>query len=223
DARAIPHLQTLFHWADTTNTTLSATYINTRANTLADRLSRDITLTQAELAEMRLLLHSIRVTRHHTLHWVCTRGGHAPPTRTLHPKNKRTLFCLSPTQSGRSPSPPGPILGERHNRPPSPLASCPMVQQSRATIGQPPAPPIPGCHHPFTPICSLTPELGMDWGAALRQAEQKANVPKGVGTRFRIHHSTYRQYAGAWAALRTFAQNTQIPPTLLDIALQAKF
>jgi len=118
DARAIPHLQTLFQWADTTNTTLTATYINTRANTLADRLSRNITLTQAELAEMRLLLHSIRVTRHHTLHWVCTRGGisnllsrlrtrpidintqrrpqrrSAPPPRTLHPKNKRTLFAF---------------------------------------------------------------------------------------------------------------------------------
>ncbi|GAB5355273.1 hypothetical protein AAMO2058_000191100 [Amorphochlora amoebiformis] len=136
------------------------------------------------------------------------------PTTDPTPKEQTNLICLSPTQSGRSSSPPGPILGERHNRPPSPLASCPMVQQGRATIGQPPTPPIPGCHHPFTPICSLTPELGMDWGAALRQAEQKANVPEGVGTRFRIHHNTYRQYAGAWAALRAFAQNTQIPPTL---------
>ncbi|GAB5356817.1 hypothetical protein AAMO2058_000321300 [Amorphochlora amoebiformis] len=59
-----------------------ATNINTRANTLADRLSRDITLTQAELAEMRLLLHSIR------------QRGHAHPPRTLHPKNKRTLFAF---------------------------------------------------------------------------------------------------------------------------------
>ncbi|GAB5355272.1 hypothetical protein AAMO2058_000191100 [Amorphochlora amoebiformis] len=138
-------------------------------------------------------------------------------TRTTTHRERRApihLAELKAAKEGRSSSPPGPILGERHNRPPSPLASCPMVQQGRATIGQPPTPPIPGCHHPFTPICSLTPELGMDWGAALRQAEQKANVPEGVGTRFRIHHNTYRQYAGAWAALRAFAQNTQIPPTL---------
>ncbi|GAB5372230.1 hypothetical protein AAMO2058_001647600, partial [Amorphochlora amoebiformis] len=140
--------------------------------------------------------------------------GACAPTPDPPPQEQTNLICLSPTQSGRSPSPPGPILGERQNRPSSPLASCPMVQQSRATIGQPLAPPIPRCHHPLTPICSLTPELGMDWGAALRQAEHEANVPEGVGTRFRIHHSTYRQYAGAWAALRTFAQNTQIPPTL---------
>ena len=54
----LPLLMELHDWALRTNTKVTATYINTKSNVVADRLSRGLPVRQQDLAEMRLLHRS---------------------------------------------------------------------------------------------------------------------------------------------------------------------
>ena len=51
----LPMLRTLHSWAMETKTKITSTYINTRSNVLADRLSRDLPIREQDAMEMRLL------------------------------------------------------------------------------------------------------------------------------------------------------------------------
>jgi hypothetical protein len=65
----IPILQKIFNWALATRTVMTATYVNTRGNVMADRLSRRLGISRQVRAETLLFAHSIQTSRRHDIHW----------------------------------------------------------------------------------------------------------------------------------------------------------
>lgn len=79
---ANPILRRIFQWTLETGSQLTATYINTHANTIADKLSRNRRVSQADKAEAHMFSHGIRTAQCRGLHWVLS-----PRTRRVLPRN----------------------------------------------------------------------------------------------------------------------------------------
>jgi hypothetical protein len=125
-------LEKIFAWCLKTNTILTATYVNTRANRMADGLSRNKLISRAVRAETLLFANSIRWQRSHRLRWLMRKKPYRALLRTAKIKPRSNLSAQNPRLS-ETPSliPRGPLATNFRRRK---LLSFPDLHRIQRTL-----------------------------------------------------------------------------------------